>query len=127
MKTKKKKGGSPRPEIYITHEKTGFFKAQKPELKKFCKLANQAAAITYGYWGAVWRNYITEAEPVRYEMIRSGQRLFRRISEVDRDAQKLYDKTVKSLTSASVDPKSAEKEAKRLVTKQIIQNPDYLK
>ena len=131
-KTKKQSHGAKSPrkkatEIYITHEKADFFKADNVKLERFYNLANQSLAINYGYWGAVWRNYLLSTDPDRYLIIRSEQRLYSRIAEIDLEAQKLYDKTIARLSAESANKAQAVGTAKALVYKTVIQNPEYIK
>lgn len=123
----RKKKGRHTPEIYITRESTEFFVTDDKELKKFYGLVNQVLAINYGYWGAVWRNYIYETASDRYWVIWSEQRLYSRIAEIDLEAQKLYDKTIARLSAESADKAQAARTAKALVYKTVIQNPEYIK
>ena len=113
---------NPTPEIYITREQTDFFKTTDPALETFTNLANQTLVITYGYWGALWRDYLIETNPVQYMVMLSENRLFDRIAEVDLAAQHLYDKTL----SENSNPQAVQS-AKNLVLERIIRNPKYAK
>ena len=112
----------PTPEIYITRENIDFIKSTDPALETLTDLANQTLAITYGYWGAIWRDYLIETNPVQYMVMLSENRLFDRIAEVDLAAQHLYDRTL----SENSNPQ-AEQNAKNLVLERIIQDPKYVK
>lgn len=122
----RKKKGRHTPEIYITREKTEFFVTDDKELEKFYGLVNQVLAINYGYWGAVWRNYIYETASDRYWVIWSEQRLYSRIAEIDLEAQKLYDRSFAEFFAASGNKVTAEQKAKAIVKEKVIKNPLYL-
>ena len=108
--------------IYITREKTDFIKTTDPALETLADLANQTLAITYGYWGAIWRDYLIETNPVQYMVMLSENRLFDRIAEVDLAAQHLYNKTL----SENRNPHAVQN-AKNLVLERIIRVPKYMK
>lgn len=110
------------PEIYITREQTDFIKTTDPALETLTNLANQTLAITYGYWGALWRDYLIETNPVQYMVMLSENRLFDKIAEVDLAAQHLYDKTLSEMNNPKM-----KQVAKKLVIENIVQNPKYLK
>ena len=112
----------PTPEVYITREKTDFIKTTDPALETLADLANQTLAITYGYWGAIWRDYLIETNPVQYMVMLSENRLFDRIAEVDLAAQHLYNKTL----SENRNPHAVQN-AKNLVLERIIRVPKYMK
>ena len=112
-------------EIYITRENTDFFETEDKELKKFYGLVNRVLAINYGYWGAVWRNYIYETAPERYWIIKSERRLYSRIAEVDREAQMLYDRSLAMYFAVSGNKVMADQKANAVVTEKVIMNPKY--
>ena len=126
-KTKRKIIRPRKQEVYITRVTPNFFATERKEFDKFYDCINKTEAIAYGYWGATWRNYLYETDPVKYYIMISENRLYLRIMEVQIDAQSVYDKAFKELISKGISPEKAEDNAKSSALNEIVYNEKYLK
>ena len=107
-------------DVYITQEGADFYPANVRELKRFLELAEQTAAIAYGFWGAMWLDCLYRTAPERYYLIMSENRLYSRIMEVELTAKRAYENAVREMLADGVPKDKAQEKARRFVVKSII-------